>query len=101
MTRSDSVAVAFHPSVFILEEMQARGWTRDDLAKAMMASNDDSWMLHRASIDLYCEAGPQRPEMRMGVEGARDLSRAFGVSKDYFLNLEAAWLRHVTEEAKP
>ncbi len=76
-----------HPSVFIQEEMDARGWDRNHLARRM--GND--WAVNRLSLDLYFEVGPNEPGLRMG--DGEDFARAFGVSAEFFVNLEMAWLR--------
>jgi hypothetical protein len=85
-----TTATKEHPSVFIQEEMDARGWDRDDLASAMMAADDDNWQVHRLAIDLYLEVGPRERHMVLG-SGAAHYARAFGTSVDLWLNLERAW----------
>ena len=91
--RSDTTeripAEVFHPAVFMQEEMDARGWSRLDLAKRM--SGD--LVVNLCSIDLYFDVGPSEPGIRLG--DGEDFGRAFGVPAEYFRNLEAAWLRGV------
>jgi hypothetical protein len=90
------VAQSFHPSEYIREEMEARGWSRDQLAYAMVADDDkmsEEWPINRLAIDLYFEVGPTNPSMRMGEDAARSYARAFGVSEGLFLNLERSWLQ--------
>jgi hypothetical protein len=87
-----------HPSEVIVEEIEARGWSRDDLATAMMAADDDNWGLHRLSVDLYLECGPDDPHLLMGSDGAEGFARAFGTSVDLWRNLERQWLN--TREEK-
>lgn len=77
-----------HPSEFIAEEMAARGWSRDRLAIEM--GGDAA--INRLTLDLYFDLGPDKTNMRLG-RSADDLARAFGVSPDFFRNLEKAWLK--------
>ena len=76
-----------HPSVFIQYELAARGWTRSDLAVRMGGDAK----LNRLTIDMYFDVGPNEPNLLLGEETARQLSRAFGVSAAFFLRLHAAW----------
>lgn len=78
-----------HPSEYIQEEMDERGWDRDRLATAMMAADDDNWGIWRLAIDFYFEVGPTERNLRLDPEA---FARAFGVSPELFINLEAAWL---------
>jgi plasmid maintenance system antidote protein VapI len=80
-------ALAYHPSEFIVEEMEARGWSRWDLAKRMGGDR----ATNRLALDLYIETGPTAPGLLIGGVTARQLGKAFGVSPKLFLNLEAAW----------
>jgi hypothetical protein len=81
-----------HPSVIIAEELEARGWDRNDLALAMVGGDLDQFGVTRLSLDFFFEVGPTDTALRIGDEMAAQLSRAFGVSKGFFLALEAAWL---------
>jgi hypothetical protein len=78
---------ADHPSWYIKEELDARGWTLNDLALRMKGDFD----VNRLALDFYLEVGPTAPNMRIGKETAYRLGIAFNVSPDYFLNLETAW----------
>ncbi|WP_424138645.1 hypothetical protein [Roseomonas chloroacetimidivorans] len=81
----------FHPSEFIQEELEARGWSRDDLAQRM----GGDVAVNRLALDIYFEVGPDEPLLLLGGS-AEGMSRAFGVSVDLLLNLERAWrARHV------
>jgi len=77
-----------HPSVFIAEELAARGWTLDMLAMRM----GPEFGVNRLSLDLYFEVGPTDQNLRIGDISANALARALSVSPEYFLNLERAWL---------
>ena len=79
-------AEVFHPSEFIAEEMAERGWTRYDLWRHMRGDAED--ML---ALDMYFEVGPTAPGMLLGEDMAAKLGRAFGMSAQFFLNLETVW----------
>lgn len=81
-------AEVFHPSVFIQDEMDARGWTRDELARRM----GGDFAVTRLSLDLYFSVHSRN--LRMGEESISSFAKAFGGSEDYFVNLEKAWIEH-------
>ena len=83
------MAEAFHPSVFISDELEARGWSKEMLAIAMTGDIDRNILM----LDLYMEVGPERPNMRIGKTLSKKLSHAFGTSQQFWLNLEAEWLK--------
>lgn len=89
-------AVAFHPSEFIAEEMQARGWGRDDLARHMGGDFSET----RMSLEFYLEVGPTQRGIRVGQHTAMQLAVAFGTSPDLWLNLEASWLAAHAEQER-
>ena len=82
-------AEVFHPSVYIKDELEARGWTLDMLAMRM----GPEFGINRLSLDFYFEFGPTEPNMRIGEVSAKALGRAFGVSPQFFLNMEKEWLK--------
>ena len=79
---------AWHPSVFIQEELDERGWTLDHLATEMCG---DDWGVDRLALDFYFEIGPENPNCYLGEKMSRQIGRAFGVSEKFFLKLESAW----------
>jgi hypothetical protein len=79
-----------HPSVFIREEREARGWSQVNLAVRM---GGDETQTNLLSLDMYEDIGPHTPGLRLGEFTANQLSKAFGVSAAFFLALEQAWLR--------
>lgn len=87
-------AEVFHPSEFIQDELDARGWTLWDLAFRMGPDAP----LEKLGLDFYflCDPG-----IRLGDDGAAALGRAFGVSPEYFLNLERMWLATHPAPATP
>ena len=76
-----------HPSTFIAEEMEARGWDRIHLAARMGGEVG----MNLLCIDMYFIVGPTQANMRLGQDTAKQFSAAFGISPEYFLNLEKAW----------
>lgn len=85
--------IAFHPSVFILEEMEVLDWNRQDLSIRMCEKLDDyEYGVWRLALDFYLEIGPTDPGLRINADA---FARAFGTSSDFWLNLESAWLVHV------
>ncbi len=77
-----------HPSVFIQDELDARGWSLDRLAIEM---GDDAGV-NRLALDLYMEVGRTDRNLRIGQFSSKQLGKAFGVSPEFFLNLEKQWL---------
>lgn len=77
-----------HPSVFIQEELDGRGWDRWELARRM----GGDYLTRLLEIDLYFEAGPEKTNMRLG-KTAENLAVAFDVSAEFFRNMEIVWLR--------
>lgn len=73
----------------ILEEMQERGWSVDDLAKAT------AWT--REMCDFVLSG-----RREIGEDEAAALSAGFGASAQFWLNLELSyrrWLRHAKRRA--
>lgn len=82
----ETPATAFHPADYIEDEMRARGWSRDDLARRM----GDDFATERLALDLYLET--RDGGLRIGEDGAAQLARAFGTSAELWVRLERAWL---------
>ena len=79
-----SPAEVFHPGVFIKEEMDARDWTIGDLCHECDLTGEGQSALH----DIFEDKGVVNRAI------ASQLSRAFGTSVKYWLNLQAAHLEH-------
>ncbi len=75
---NNRLAEAFHPGVFLEEELEARGWTRADLAEILGRSPND------ISIIITGKRGVS-PETAIG------LGDAFGTGPEYWMNLETAY----------
>ncbi|QPQ55610.1 hypothetical protein IC614_03130 [Allosphingosinicella flava] len=81
------VAEAFHPSEYIADELDARGWSTLDLARRMPGDVQTNLL----AVDLYLTVGPENRDLRLG-DCAASIGDALGVSAAFFNNLEAAWL---------
>lgn len=81
------IAEAFHPSEYIQDELDARGWKLDDLVARMGGDQK----VQQLAMEIYMNTDD--PGVRLGDDGAADLAKAFGTSKQIWLGLERAWLR--------
>lgn len=88
MSASSKPAEKFHPSEYIREEMEERGWSQSDFARHM----GGDWQLNMVALDFYLDIGPEESGLRIGNDTAAQLGAAFGTSAELFLNLEKAWL---------
>jgi hypothetical protein len=68
-------AEAFHPAVFILEELEARGWTVSDLAIRM--GGDAT--VNLCALELYLTVGPTEKGILLG---------------QFWLNLHEYWVKY-------
>jgi hypothetical protein len=75
-------AEVFPLSVFIEDEMKARGWTEDDLYRAV--AGDLAAFL---AVSLLLAV----PEVNLDEYTAKWLGLIFDTSPEYWLNLEKAW----------
>lgn len=82
-----SVLINPHPHIseFIQDEMDARGWTRDRVALRM----GGDFGINKLALDMLMEI--HDVNVILGQQ-ANDLSRAFGVSAQYFHNIHNGWL---------
>jgi hypothetical protein len=84
-----------HPTTFIDEELDARGWSRDMLVIAMEPHMGDVERFEaKMMVDMYFQIGPTDTRLRLGDKMVMGLSGAFGTSREFWQNLEAAWLRN-------
>lgn len=87
-------AEVFPVSVFLREEMEARGWSEDDLLNRMPGSREGNglWLdLIFAEFNLET-----RKDMRLG--DASPLAHAFGTSKEFWENLDEAYHKHLNRD---
>jgi plasmid maintenance system antidote protein VapI len=92
-------AECFHPSVFIKEEMEARGWSMDDLALRMAEGDVRKFGVERLALDIYFEVGPTEPNLIIGDDSARMLAAVFDVNPEFFLNLQKSWREWFNDRA--
>lgn len=95
---SDPYAQCLHPSTFIADELSARNWTVEMMLDAMMQHYDEGMEKLELIILMYFEVGPTTKKLRMGDTIAELLHRTFGTSKQFWLNIENAWL---DDESQP
>src|SRR5690606_9676154 len=81
-------AEVFPPGEFLKEEMDARGWTQQDLADILGRP-------HRLVNEIIAGKRAITPETATG------LAEAFGTSAAYWLNLESAWQLHQSRKSNP
>src|SRR6266496_5233272 len=80
------IAEAFPPGEFIREELEARGWSQQDLAD----------ILGRTPTVVSQVLTGKR---EIAPELAKDLGAAFGVDPQFFMNLESAYRLFLAEQA--
>ena len=71
----DKCAEVFHPSEIIIDELEARGWSCADFASKMGIGKTDVFLLLSGHITVNDYV-------------AGKLSRAFGTSKEFWLNIQ-------------
>lgn len=80
-----------HVADAVQEELDARGWTRDQLALHMAAYD---YALHRLTLDLMF-ALKDDPNCTLSPVTDTALCHAFGVSEGTFLRLEQGFKKQV------
>lgn len=82
----------FHVSEYIEDELQARGWTRAELAVRMAGENatDDGVQITALALDLLM-ACKHDTRVRLGKQ-AEQLAAAFGTSAETWRKLHESWL---------
>ena len=88
--RKRTPADVFHPSEFIRDEMEARGWTLEILTSQM----GSWWFATRRRLRLYLAEGPNNPKLRLSADEAAAIDRAFGCSVGFVSGLQRSWLEH-------
>lgn len=74
----------FHPSEYLADELQARGWTTRDCAQRM--GGDPA--VDELALDLLMTCDPR---LRIDEKTATGLARAFGTSAETWRKLKAAY----------
>jgi hypothetical protein len=81
-------AEAFHLSELLQDEMDARGWTRQDVYQRMGFDKVDC-----CAFDLLMEV--KDPNLLMGEREAKSLADAFEIDDPgFFVRLHDAWRNH-------
>lgn len=81
---------AEHVSVFLEDELNARGWSRVDLAKRM--GGDILTNLCALDFLYWQKDAPRESAKQMYLGGlTSQFARAFEVSENLFRNLEKSW----------
>jgi HTH-type transcriptional regulator/antitoxin HigA len=93
-------AEAFPPGEFIADEMQARGWTHEDVAARMGGAEGKERLIDALTVQAICEQWvfPDDPNPEIGPETAAKLGRAFDADPEYFLNLDRIWRSYVARK---
>ena len=82
---TETIEMEFSPGEFIQEELIARGWTTTYLARRM----GGDVALNQLTVDMHIAVRDKN--MSLDEETAQGLSRAFGVSAQFFMNLDRIW----------
>jgi HTH-type transcriptional regulator/antitoxin HigA len=81
-------AEAFHPGVYIREELESRGWLQGDFAKII-------------DRPLQAENEIINGRKRVTAEAAVAIGAAFGTGPEVWINLQSACDLHMAGEADP
>lgn len=89
-------AEVWPPGDFIAEEMLARGWSDEDVAARMGGKSKRARLIDALTVMAIRQGWvfPDDPDPEIGEKTAAALGRAFGVSPEFFLNLERTWRKH-------
>jgi plasmid maintenance system antidote protein VapI len=83
-------AERFHPSIFIEEEMQARGMSLHDLVFRMRRyESEREWGIECLAVEMYLTVHEKNVILTRNM--AEGFGAAFGVSPEMFINLHRAW----------
>lgn len=82
-------AQAFSLAEMLWDEMQARGWTTDDVAARMPADSDREAGMNLLRFMLVMAV--QRDGCTIGNDMFEKLAAAFGISEQYLRNLDDTW----------
>ena len=94
MTTKRVLAEVSHPSVYLAEEMEARGWSVRDAAGRMSGDFGRNALALAMYLACGCHAKHARA-VRIGEHAAKRLGEAFNVEAQFFLNLERTFLDHM------
>lgn len=84
------------PSEILREELDARGWSGQDLASRVYDPGTKEWSMMVLATEMYLACGPVTLAVRLGVF-ADELGKAFETGGDFWRALEAAWLANAVQ----
>ena len=87
-------AEAFHVSEFIQEELDARGWTRQEVYDRLGYDTSDC-----CAFDILMDVKDKN--ILMDKKLSEGLGYVFTVDPDLFLNLHESWRTHPLTQALP
>lgn len=89
MTSEVSIPAEVFPLAELLgDEMEARGWTTDDVAAHMGGDENE---VARNMLLVMILLSVQRDSLTLSEKTLGGLTRAFDVDPDFFRNIDAAW----------
>lgn len=91
------LAKCFHVAEFLQEEMDARGWSIEELARRMGGDKEQvkGWQL-TVELTLYS----RDPDVHLGYQTAKALARAFVTSAEFWDNIDSAWRGWIRRQPK-
>lgn len=98
MTTERIPAEVFCLAELLSDEMEARGWTTEDIALRMGGTVED-FAKNLLSIDLLMCV--QKDKLLVGDRMFDALTAVFDVDPDYFRNLDAVWRKAPPERRSP
>ena len=90
--KKNMAAEVFCLAEYLVEEMDARGWTTVDVAERMETCR--GYGLNKMILDLIIAVTPTKDSCLIDDETFAGLARAFGTSPDLFKGLHLAWVEN-------
>lgn len=86
-------------AAFIADEMELRGWLASDVVAHMMGLSEQE--IQRDVLALYLLFFVHKDNLLVGDDLFAKLARAFGVSEQFFRNLDHRWRSAAPENREP
>lgn len=83
---------------FIKEEMEARGWSQWDLALKMGGDRFQDIQINYLTLDFLFGL-PDEKNLFIGNDAAEQIGQAFGVSKEFLINLDHSYKNHMAAKS--